>query len=101
VPPAQLGLARPGLARPGLARPGLARPARWCRATALLGKRFLATLIIGVATLGAATLFVMNTEPDQHRSDPPVVPMIATYDQARHPGGPLSRDEPSFRRPGG
>jgi hypothetical protein len=56
---------------------------RRCRAAARFAKRLL-----GAVVIGAAALFVPKTLPDQHWSDPPIITMIADYDQAVRQGAP-------------
>jgi hypothetical protein len=58
-----------------------ARVARRCRATAVVLRRLL-----GAVLLGVATLLLMKPEPHQHWSEPPVVRPIAVVDHAVSPG---------------
>lgn len=60
-----------------------ARLARWaCRFSLLLRQ------VAAAVVLGTATLFLLKVEADQHWSDPPVVAVVISYDQAAHPGEP-------------
>lgn len=61
-----------------------ARLARGARRSALLLRQVAAAVILGVATL-----FMLKTEADRHWSDPPVVAVIATHEQAAHPDEPI------------
>ena len=38
--------------------------------------------------IGVATILLVKREADQHWSDPPVITVIPTYDQAVHPDEP-------------
>jgi hypothetical protein len=54
----------------------------WRRAGTLL-RRMAGALVIGVATI-----LLVKREADQHWSDPPMITVIPTYDQAAHPDEP-------------
>jgi hypothetical protein len=63
---------------------------RGCRGLALLGKRLLGALVIGLATV-----LLPKAQPDQHWSEPPVIDVVADYDQTVRSGDdPLGDDTP-------
>jgi hypothetical protein len=59
-----------------------ASPTSWRRAGTLLRR------LLGAFVLGVATILLVKREADQHWSDPPVITVIPTYDQAVHPDEP-------------
>jgi hypothetical protein len=52
------------------------RHSRW-RAVALVAKRLL-----GAVVLGVATILLVKREPDQHWSEPPIITMVEDHDRA-------------------
>ncbi len=56
--------------------------ASWRRTVTLL-RRLLGAFVIGVATI-----LLVKREADQHWSDPPIITVIPTHDQATHPDEP-------------
>jgi hypothetical protein len=53
------------------------------RRTGTLLRQMAAAVVIGVATI-----LLVKREADQHWSDPPIITVIPTYDQAVHPDEP-------------
>jgi hypothetical protein len=56
------------------------------RAAALVAKR-----LVGAVVLGVATILLVKREPDQHWSDPPIIMMVEDHDQAARSGAPPGR----------
>jgi hypothetical protein len=52
------------------------------RAAALLRR------MAGAVVIGVATILLVKREADQHWSDPPIVTVVPTYDQAARPDEP-------------
>jgi hypothetical protein len=63
------------------------------RAAALVAKRLL-----GAVVLGVATILLVKREPDQHWSDPPSITMVEDHDQAARSGAPPGPARPPSAR---